>query len=161
MKRLSLILCFSLLALPAYAASITLKQGEAIALDEYPGEVQDSDVERNVYQYEIEQEDGTQLEIEVNRRSGLITEVEVDEFGARFIGMGEPRVDGGDAKDIAREYLRGQAKRSRSIEVKAARDLLVDGRLVHGIELEMSNVDYKILVDRWNGRVLAAYKFED
>ena len=160
MKRLLSVLCLSIFAMPAYAA-ITEAQGQAIALAAYPGEVTDIERKRDFFEYEVEQEDGTLLEIEVGRESGVIREVEIEEFGSRYDGMAAPRVKDDDAKDIAREYLKSKLKRSRRIDIKAANDLLVDDRFVYGIDMESQNIDYHVQVSPYTGRVLAAYKYVD
>lgn len=67
----------------APTAAFTAEQARQIALAEVPGEVQETELEREdgmlVYEVEILTADGVEMEVEINADTGKILEVEAED----------------------------------------------------------------------------------
>lgn len=162
MKRLLLTISLSLFAMPAFAEpAISFARGQEIALAAYPGEVIDAHSRDAYHEYEILQEDGTSLDVQVGSRVGNIKEVEIDRLGVRFAALPESKLKAQHAKEVARDYLRGENPDASEMQIKGSVKILKGADWVYGIDIRVDKKDYEVHVNRITGDIVAVLLYEE
>jgi uncharacterized membrane protein YkoI len=158
-RTLALITGAILLASSAKAEQpLSYEQAREMALEKIPGTVVDT--ERSVhngavvYEFDIRQDNGAVIDIEINSRTKEVHRLVVDQMGTGS-SLPEPVLTEEQAREIAIKYIQDNTSGLRGVDVLSSEYKIVKGQLGYTFLLRRGISDYKLSVNANSGEVIS------
>ena len=159
--RALLLLIVSLFLISSHAGAetpLTYEQAREMALERIPGTVVDT--ERSVhngavvYEFDIRQENGAVIDIEIDSRTKEVLRLVIDKMGTGS-SLPEPSLTQEQAAEYAVEYIREKTSGLRSVDLVSSEYKIVKGKLGYLFKMRRGISEYKIAIDANNGGVIS------
>lgn len=149
-----LLLVFGVFTFGFSANAVDLNGARTIALDRFSGTVVNEKYENGAYEFEIKSDtDSSIAEIEIDKKTGEIIEVEIEDYGSRKIP--EPSVKPQDAENIAIEYILVNVKNAKDPEIVETEFLIINDEWAYEVDVITDSGDiYELHINSVSGDVL-------
>lgn len=159
-RRFYLVTALAVLTVPAYAQKpLTADEARAIALEKVPGTVVDTERSIHngavVYEFDIRQENGTVMDIEIDSVTREILELKVDGMGTGGI-LPEPGIEEDVALEKAIKHIEDTTSGLRSVDKVKAEYKIVGGAIAYVFRLRRGITSYDVVVDANSGRIISS-----
>lgn len=160
MRIICLISAFLIFTITAASAQepLTFEQARELALEKVPGVVVDTERSIHngavVYEFDIRQDNGAVMDIEIDSVTREILELKVDKIGTGGI-LPEPPVSEGDAQVTAIKHIEETTSGLRGVDVLKSEYTIVNQNLVYVFQLKRGISSYEVIVDANNGSVIS------
>ncbi len=137
-------------------APLTFEEAQAMALQKVPGIVVDTERSIHnggvVFEFDIRQEDGAVMDIEIDSVTREVLEMKVDKQGTGT-SLPEPAIKPDQAGQIAIDHIKKNTSGLRQAEVQDNDYRIVGGATAHVVTLRRGIVYYEVIVDATTGAV--------
>lgn len=143
---------------PAQAdGPLSFEEARAMALEKVPGTIVDTERSIHngavVYEFDIRQENGTVMDIEIDSVTKQVLQLRVDEVGTGGV-LPEPGVTEEQALKSAIDYVNDNTSGLRRVDVNNSEYTIKNGQIVFIFKLQRGISKYEVTVNARTGEVI-------
>ncbi len=137
---------------------LTFEEARAMALEKVPGVIVDRERSIHngavVFEFDIRQENGAVMEIEIDSVTREILELEVDTI-ATGSSLPEPATEEDTAREIAIKHIEDTTSGLRAVEILESKYTIKDRMLVYVFKMRRGIDLYELVLDANSGKVVS------